>query len=173
MISIIVAIDSRGAIGREGRLLHHISEDLKRFKRLTIGNTVVMGRKTFDSLPKGALPERRNIVVTRNASFSAPGTEAAHSVEEALAMAGEGGSRVYVIGGAEIYRSALPYADELQLTLIDASTPDADTFFPDIDPEEWHAEEVSEDFTDAKSGLRYRFTTLRRTPRAEKDCKTS
>ena len=127
-MNLIVAIDRKGAIGRRGELLYHISADLRRFKALTTGHTVVMGRKTFESLPKGALPNRRNIVVSRQTGFSAPGIEVAHSLESALGMADS--SDIYIIGGAEIYRQALPMADRLLLTVIDAETPDADTFFP-------------------------------------------
>ncbi len=127
-MNLIVAIDRKGAIGRRGELLYHISADLRRFKALTTGHTVVMGRKTFESLPKGALPNRRNIVVSRQTGFSAPGIEVAHSIESALGMADS--SDIYIIGGAEIYRQALPMADRLLLTVIDAETPDADTFFP-------------------------------------------
>ena len=132
-MKIIVAIDRRGAIGRKGDLLYHISADLRRFKALTSGQTVIMGRRTFESLPKGALPNRRNIVVTRQTGYTAPGIETAHSLDAALAMAAEGTGDTFVIGGAEVYRQALPRARELYLTVIDAETPDADTFFPHIE----------------------------------------
>ena len=136
MLHLIVAIDRDGAIGRKGDLLYHISADLKQFKARTMGNTIIMGRRTFESLPKGALPGRRNIVVTRNKAYTAPGAEVAHSLPEALALAATNPvGEPYIIGGAEIYRQALPLADVLHLTLIDASTPDADTFFPDFDPD--------------------------------------
>lgn len=129
-MNLIVAIDRRGAIGRRGDLLYHISADLRRFKALTTGHTVVMGRKTFESLPKGALPNRRNIVVSRQTDYSAPGIEVAHTLEAALAM--DDSADIYIIGGAEIYRQALPRAGRLLLTVVDAETPDADTFFPAI-----------------------------------------
>ena len=128
-VNIIVAIDRKGGIGRGGDLLFHISADLRRFKALTLGHTVVMGRKTFESLPKGALPGRRNIVVTRNAAYTAPGADIAHSLEEALAMAS---GEIFIIGGAEIYRQALPLADKLFLTVINAEAENADTYFPVI-----------------------------------------
>ena len=135
MLHLIVAIDRDGAIGRKGDLLYHISADLKQFKARTMGTTIIMGRRTFESLPKGALPGRRNIVVTRNKAYTAPGAEVVHSLPEALALAATNPvGEPYIIGGAEIYRQALPLADVLHLTLIDASTPDADTFFPDFDP---------------------------------------
>ena len=136
MLHLIVAIDRDGAIGRKGDLLYHISADLKLFKARTMGNTIIMGRKTFESLPKGALPGRRNIVVTRNKGYEARGAEVVHSLDEALALAAINPvGEPYIIGGAEIYRQALPLADVLHLTLIDESTADADTFFPDFDPE--------------------------------------
>jgi dihydrofolate reductase len=159
MISIIVAITAdKGAIGRKGDLIYHISADLKRFKALTTGNTVIMGRRTFDSLPKGALPNRRNIVVTHNADFAAPGAERAASLEEAIAMST--GQEIFIIGGATIYEQALPLADRLCLTSIEEPTPaDADTFFPPIDPEEWQLTDIEEHAPDK---LRYRFLTLSR-----------
>ncbi len=126
-MELIVAIDRHGAIGRKGDLLYHISADLRRFKALTWGHTVVMGRRTFESLPKGALPGRRNIVVTRNPAYEAAGADVAHSLDEALEMAS---GKIFIIGGAEIYRQALPYARTLHLTVIDAETDDADTFLP-------------------------------------------
>lgn len=130
MTTIIVAIDRRGAIGSRGDMLFHLRADLRRFKALTMGGTLIMGRKTFESLPKGALPGRRNIVVSRNESFSAPDVERAASLEDALAMAGD--ARIFIIGGAQIYRQALPYADALEITAIDAEGADPDTFFPEF-----------------------------------------
>ena len=131
-ITIIVAATRDMAIGNRGDLLYHISDDLKRFKSLTMGHPIIMGRKTFESFPKGALPGRRNIVVTRNISYTAPGIETASSVDDAVKMC-EGAERAFIIGGGEIYRQALPVADCIELTLIDAERPDADTRFPDID----------------------------------------
>ena len=125
-ITIIVAATRDMAIGNRGDLLYHISDDLKRFKSLTMGHPIIMGRKTFESFPKGALPGRRNIVVTRNISYTAPGIETASSVDDAVKMC-EGAERAFIIGGGEIYRQALPVADCIELTLIDAERPDADT----------------------------------------------
>ncbi|MDE6611210.1 MAG: dihydrofolate reductase [Muribaculaceae bacterium] len=139
-MNLIVAIDRKGAIGRRGELLYHISADLRRFKALTTGHTVVMGRKTFESLPKGALPNRRNIVVSRSSGYSAPGVEVAHSLEAAVAMADS--KDIYIIGGAEIYRQALPLVDRLLLTVIDAETADADTFFPALPLDEFSIERI-------------------------------
>lgn len=155
MVTIIAAVGRDRAIGRNGDLVFYVREDLRHFKALTTGNTVVMGRKTFESLPKGALPNRRNIVITRQADFAAPGTERASSLEEALAMSS--GEEVFIIGGGEIYRQAIGVADRLELTYIDADTPDADTYFPEYRTGEWREESRSEEMTDEKSGVRYCF----------------
>ena len=159
MISIIVAATRDMAIGRGGDLLYHISDDLKRFKSLTMGCPIIMGRKTFESFPKGALPGRRNIVITRNPAYSAPGVEVAPSVSVAIAMC-EGAEHIYIIGGGEIYRQALPLADRLELTLIDAECPDADTRFPHIDLGALGAGNPDFDRTDPCSGVRYCFLSL-------------
>ena len=158
MITIIVAVTRDMAIGRGGDLLYHISDDLKRFKSLTMGHPIIMGRKTFESFPKGALPGRRNIVVTRNPSYTAPGIETAQSVEEAVRMCD--GADCYIIGGGEIYRQAYPIADRLELTLIDAECPDADTHFPDVDVSAYTSESQDFDRTDSRSGVRYCFLTI-------------
>lgn len=133
MIHIIVAIDRKGAIGKNGDLLFHLRDDLRRFKAITMGNTLVMGRKTFESLPGGALPGRRNIVITRSEDFSAPGVETAKSPDEALAMAAAGPGDTFIIGGGQIYAATLPLADVLDLTVVDREATEADTFFPVID----------------------------------------
>ena len=159
-ISIIAAIGRNREIGRRGDLAFHISADLRRFKALTMGSPIIMGRKTFESFPNGALPGRRNIVVTRNASYTAHGIETAPSLESAIAMA-EGASTVYIIGGGEIYRQALPMATRLDLTLVDAELPDADTFFPHYS-DTFTIAEVTDPETCPKTGLSYRFATLTR-----------
>lgn len=161
MISIIVAIAENGAIGLNNQLIYHISADMKRFKALTTGNTVIMGRKTFLSLPKGALPNRRNIVLSRNPDNTFPGTEAFTSIEEALAHCNDD-ENIYIIGGAEIYRQAFPIADELNITLVHDTPPLADTFFPDISNKEW--KEVSrEDLPpEEKTPYPYSFITYQR-----------
>lgn len=142
MIHLIVAIDNDGAIGRGGDLLEHIGADLRRFRRITMGNTLLMGRRTFESLPSGALPGRRNIVLTRDTAFSAPGIEVAHSLGQAVAMAADGPGDTFVIGGAQIYAAALPQAEVLHLTVIHGSHPDADTFFPVIPLDDYRIVEV-------------------------------
>lgn len=153
-VSIIVAIAQDGAIGRGGTQPFFVSADLRRFKELTMGHPIIMGRKTFEALPKGALPGRRNIVVSRNASYQAPGAELAPSLEEALGMVE--GQDAYVIGGASVYAQALPLADRLYITRIHATCPDADTHFPPIS-DDWKLAEQSHAAHDEKSGLDYQF----------------
>lgn len=160
-LSIIVAVAHGNAIGRGGGLLCRLPADMRHFKAVTTGHTVIMGRLTYDSLPKGALPERRNIVVTRNKNFSADRVEVAHSFDEALQMAG-GDGEVFVIGGAAIYGLALPVADKIYLTEIDASFPDADTFFPEFDRSEWDEVAVERHLPDERNHYAYRFLLLRR-----------
>ena len=134
-ISIIVAIAQNGAIGFENKLLYWLPNDLKRFKALTTGHTIIMGRKTFESLPKGALPNRRNIVLTRQ-NIKFPGAERYGSLEEALAHCAEE-EEVFIIGGASVYQEALPLADKLCITHIEDIPAQADAYFPAIDLSVW------------------------------------
>jgi dihydrofolate reductase len=126
-ITIVIARAANGVIGRNGTLPWHIPADLKRFKALTMGSVMVMGRKTFESLP-GLLPGRRHVVLTRDKEWSAPSAEVAHSIDEALALAGD--ERVSVIGGADLFRPFLPLADKIELTEVLADIP-GDTFNDD------------------------------------------
>lgn len=135
-ISIIAAVARNGAIGYNNQLVYHIKDDLKRFKQLTTGHTVIMGRRTFESLPKGALPNRRNIVLSHTHS-NFPGCEAYVSLTEALAHCTTD-EHVFIIGGASVYAEALPLAQRLYLTEIDAIPTQADVFFPDY--KEWQEE---------------------------------
>ncbi len=129
-VSIICAIDDEQAIGRENRLPWHIPSDLKRFKAITAGHPVIMGRKTFESIGR-PLPKRLNIIITRDQQYTAEGCTVVHSLDEALEKAADRDSQeVFVIGGAEIFRQAVDYADKLYLTLV-AGTHQGDTFFPD------------------------------------------
>jgi dihydrofolate reductase (EC 1.5.1.3) len=131
MISIIAAVARNRAIGYENKLIYWLPNDLKRFKALTTGHTIIMGRNTFLSLPKGALPNRRNIVLTRSQK-AFPGCDVFASLEDALAHCDKD-EDVYIIGGASVYRQALPLADRLCLTEIDDTPEKADTFFPPYD----------------------------------------
>lgn len=134
VLSVIVAIADNGVIGGGNELLWHIPDDLKRFKRITSGHSVIMGRKTFESIGK-PLPNRRNIVVTRNLEFYVVGVEVASSLATALEMT-KNEAEVFVIGGGEIYRQALPMASKLYITRVHAEYK-GDTYFPEIDPQEW------------------------------------
>lgn len=129
MITIIAAVARNNAIGNQNKLLYWLPNDLKRFKTLTTGHTIIMGRKTFDSLPKGALPNRRNVVVSRSLT-SLPGCDVYPSLTEALSNTSPN-EDVYIIGGATIYEQALPLADRLCLTEINDTPKEADVFFPD------------------------------------------
>lgn len=163
VVTIIVAVARDGAIGRRGDLLFHISDDLRRFKRLTMGHPIVMGRKTFESFPKGPLPGRTNIVVTRRRDYDGRGATVAGSLDEALKIAAaEETGRIFIIGGGEIYRQAFGIADALELTDIDASVTDADTFFPPVTDVDWELTEESEPMTDPKTGISYSFITYAR-----------
>ncbi|MCM1291617.1 MAG: dihydrofolate reductase [Prevotella sp.] len=158
-LAIIVALGRDLAIGRDNDLIRHLPGDLKRFKELTMGHTVIMGRKTWESLPKRPLAGRRNIVVTRNNDYRADGAETASSLEEAVIMANDD-SIPFIIGGGEIYRQALPMTTRLFLTQLDADTPDADTFFPPIDFSRWETTFKSEPYTNSL-GEKFRFIDLK------------
>lgn len=135
---LIAAMDRHRAIGRGNALPWHLPDDLKRFKALTLGKPVLMGRKTAESLGR-ALPKRRNLVLTRSGAVPFDGMEAVASLDAALALAREDGAQeLWVIGGGEIYALALPHASRMHLTLVDTVVEDADAFFPAFDPADWH-----------------------------------
>ncbi len=131
MISIIVAIDEKRGIGKDNKLLWHIPEDLQRFKRLTSGHPIIMGRKTFESIGR-ILPNRTNIIITRDVNFKKEGTISVHSLESAIfeAKKSPGADEIFVIGGGQIFLQALPLAEKLYLTIVKGDF-GADTFFPD------------------------------------------
>jgi len=156
-ITLIVARAENGVIGRDGRLPWRLPADLKRFKALTMGSAMVMGRRTFDSLP-GLLPGRRHIVITRDTGWSAPGAEVAHSVDEALAIAGDG--PLFVIGGAEIFALFLPLAGRIELTEVIGDIP-GDTVMPDPRGPDWR-EVWREEHGAEGDRPGYRFVTLAR-----------
>lgn len=126
----VAAVAKNGAIGFENKLIYWLPNDLKRFKALTTGHTIVMGRNTYDSLPKGALPNRRNVVLSRTIT-ELPGCDVYPSLQEALDSC-QPDEEVYIIGGARVYAEAMPLADRLCLTLVDDEPRDADAFFPDF-----------------------------------------
>jgi dihydrofolate reductase len=158
IISIIVAIGENHAIGKNNQLLWHMPNDLKHFKDVTSGRTIIMGRKTFDSVGK-PLPKRRNIVVTRQ-DITIPGCEVVKSIEDGIALcAGE--DEVFIGGGAEIYRLAMHLTNRIYLTIIHHAF-DADTFFPEIDKNEWKETERENYPADEKNAFPYSFITLER-----------
>lgn len=134
-VALVVAVSRNGIIGRDGGLPWHISSDLKRFKEITMGKPVIMGRKTWESLPKKPLPGRQNIVITRQRGFAAAGADVVADEQQALAAAGDA-AEVSVIGGGEIYRLFWPLVDRLYLTEVDLDV-EGDTHFPALSPEEW------------------------------------
>lgn len=160
-ISQIAAIDLHRGLGKGGDLLYKIPEDLKRFRSLTSGHPVIMGRKTWESLPEQVrpMPGRVNIVVTRQSEYDASGASLASSIQEAIDMAklAPGSDEIFVIGGGEIYKEALPYTDRLYLTIVEDSK-DADAFFPTHD----EFTKVVEDVAQEHQGLPYRYLTLDR-----------
>lgn len=153
MVSLIACLARNGAIGNGNKLLYHLAADMRRFVALTTSHTIVMGHNTYLSLPHGALPQRRNIVIT-HANRSIEGCEVCHSLEEAIQGFGkpEGSTlptsadqgEIFIIGGESIYRQAMAYADKLYLTIVDDIPEEADTFFPPINGEEW--EEISSEY---------------------------
>lgn len=161
MIAIIAAIDKNNALGFKNRLLFYLPDDLKRFKALTTGHTVVMGRKTFDSLPKGALPNRRNIVLSRSTRLELPGAEVYASLEEALLHCANN-EQVFIMGGASVYKQAMPLADRLYMTEIDAEAAEADVYFPAIDHELWHETKRDVRRADDRHPCNYAFVDYER-----------
>ncbi|MDR1679335.1 MAG: dihydrofolate reductase [Prevotellaceae bacterium] len=137
MISIIVAVAQNLAIGKNNNLLCPIPGDLKRFKEITDGHTVIMGRKTWESLPNKPLPNRKNIVLSTQIDFVAEGALTVRTLDEAITLA-KSDDEVFIIGGGQLYKQALPLADKLYLTWIKYDFTDADTFFPEIDFGQWH-----------------------------------
>lgn len=161
-LHIIVAIAENGAIGLRGDMPwgRNLSADLRHFKETTMGFPIVMGRKTFESLPKGALPGRQNIIVTRNRDYSAEGATVVFSLEEALETAQ--GDQLFLIGGGELYLQGMKLADVLHITLVHHEWAEADTFFPDIDINVWECTSIEEHEADERNLYPYAFTTWHR-----------
>ena len=157
-ISLVVAAAENGVIGYHGALPWRIPEDLKRFKALTMGKPTIMGRKTWDSLPRKPLPGRINIIVSRNPNFRADGAELAHSVADAIARCrATGAEEIAIIGGEAIFAAALPVAQTIHLTEV-AASPEGDAFMPPIDRGQWREAEREGPYD--VDGLRYSFVTL-------------
>lgn len=157
IISIIVAVDENNGIGKNNDLLWHMPADLKHFKDTTSGHTVIMGRKTFDSVGK-PLPKRRNIIITRQTGLEIPGAEVVGDLSSAIALCDEN-EEVFIVGGAEIYKMAMDITDKIYLTVIKGVF-GADTFFPPIDPDTWKETEAVSFEPDEKNASGYTFSTL-------------
>lgn len=158
-ISLIVAMDKRGLIGRDNGLPWHLPNDLRHFKEVTMGKPILMGRKSYESIGR-PLPGRQNIVLTRDSQWQADGVDVTTSLEDALALAGTA-EEVMVIGGAEVYALALPMAKRLYLTRIDAEF-EGDTWFPALDLKQWDEIRSEVQQPDVKNPWRHRFITLER-----------
>ncbi len=161
IVSLLVAMDEKGGIGLDGRLPWHLSADLKRFKQLTMGHVILMGRKTYEAIGKN-LPGRTSIVITRNPDYASENTLVAHSLPEALEIArcrGEG--EAFIIGGGDIFTQSLPLANRIYLTRVHAAT-DADTFFPPFVPGEWQEELISHQQADERNDYPSTFSILER-----------
>lgn len=160
MLSIIVAIAENNIIGGDNKLLWHIPEDLKRFKAITSGNTIIMGRKTFESLP-GVLPNRKHVIITRDENYSVDNenVEVIHSLSEVINKYKNSSEPAFIIGGGEIYKQLIHNVDNLLLTKVFKSF-DGDTSFPQIDLNEFAVDFESEILTCEKNGLQYQFIDL-------------
>jgi dihydrofolate reductase len=156
MISIIVAVSEDWGIGKDNDLLWHISEDLKRFKRLTSGNTVIMGKRTWESLPRRPLPGRKNIVLTDDKTETIENAVTAYSIEDSLSKC-EKNEEIFVIGGGSIYRQFMPLADRLYITHVHKKAP-ADIYFPEIDLKIWKITEEEVFKTDDEQSIPYTYT---------------
>ncbi|GAB3204444.1 dihydrofolate reductase [Pontibacter aydingkolensis] len=160
MVNIIVATAENNVIGKDNQLIWHLPADLKHFKQLTMGHPILMGRKTYESIGK-PLPGRTSIIITRQKDFEAEGCIVAHSVQEAIEKAKELDEQVCIIGGAEIYKQALPLTDCIELTKIHHSF-DGDTFFPEINEKDWEVVAEEKHEPDEKNKYSYTFLTLKR-----------
>lgn len=159
MICAIAVVTKNLAIGKDGDQLYYIPGDLKRFKELTTGHTIVMGRKTFEALPNGALPNRKNIVLSRTKGLELPGCEVYNNLNDIISRVDE---EIFIIGGEQIYETFLPYINTVYLTEIDVEREDATKFFPLLKNEEWEEETVSSWLKDEKNELNYRYIKLNR-----------
>ena len=160
MLSLIVAIAQNNVIGKDNKLIWHISEDLKRFKSITSGNTMLMGRKTFESLP-GVLPGRKHIIITRDNKYTVDSEQVSviNDLDSFIKNHENSDEEIFVIGGAEIYKQLLPHCKKLYLTKVHQSF-EGDTYFPEIDYSKYDTEYSSDKITDEKSGIIYSFINL-------------
>jgi dihydrofolate reductase len=158
IVSIVVAVAQNNAIGKDNKLLWHLPKDLKHFKEITTGGTVIMGRKTYDSVGR-PLPNRRNIIITRQ-QIEIAGCEVVNSVEAALDLCRDE-AEVFIVGGAEIYKQAMPLTDRIFLTIVHENF-EADTYFPEIKEDIWKQTDRQDYEPDEKNPLPYSFMTLER-----------
>ncbi|MGS2738030.1 dihydrofolate reductase [Sinomicrobium sp. M5D2P17] len=161
MVTIIAAAAENNALGKDNDLVWHLPDDFKRFKTLTTGHHIIMGRKTFESFPK-PLPNRVHIVVSRQKDYKKEGCITVHSIEEALALAKED-NQPFIIGGGEIYRLGMPYTDKIELTRVHGEF-EADTFFPEIDPEQWELTASEHHSKDERHNYDFTYLTYIRKP---------
>jgi dihydrofolate reductase len=160
MISIIAAVSEDWGLGKDNELLWHISEDLKRFKRLTTGNAVIMGKKTWESLPRKPLPGRKNIVLTDDPREVIDFSVTAYSIDDAVSKC-DNGEEIFVIGGGSIYRQFMPIADRLFITHVHGNAA-ADVYFPEIDPEAWEIVEKEDFNSDENTSTSYTYVIYER-----------
>lgn len=158
-LSLIVAMAENGVIGRDGDLPWRLSADLKRFKKLTMGHHIVMGRKTFESIGR-LLPGRTSVVLTKQSAFEAAGAEVVHDLDEAVQVAGDD-AEAFIIGGAEIYEVALPRVDRLYLTIVNADVA-GDANFPEFEPSDWQVVEKTSHESDERNEFSHTFMILDR-----------
>jgi dihydrofolate reductase len=160
MISIIVAVSENWGIGKDNELLWHIPEDLQRFKKLTFGKTLIMGKKTWESLPRKPLPGRKNIVLTDDPMELIDLSVTAYSIEDALGKC-ENTEEIFVIGGGSVYQQFMPFTDRLYITHVHKTTP-ADVYFPEIDPLIWEVIEEEDFKATVRNGISYTYTIYER-----------
>ncbi|XOD66784.1 MAG: dihydrofolate reductase [Flavobacteriales bacterium Tduv] len=159
-IILIAALAENGIIGKNNRLIWHLPNDLKHFKKMTSGHAVIMGRKTFESIGK-ALPERENIIITRNTDYTVPGIKIAGSLRKAISSVGDQTEKVFIIGGGEIYRQALDIVDTLEITKVHHNFC-GDVTFPEIDLEKWKKSPEVFHYKDEKNPYNYSFITYKK-----------
>ncbi len=159
MLSIIVAVANNNVIGKDNKLLWRLSNDLKRFKGITSGHTIIMGRKTFQSLP-GMLPNREHIILTKDENFNAPGAIVVHSIEELISSL-DNKKEYFIIGGGEIYKALFEYADKIYLTQVEQEF-EGDAFFPEIDYSKWNIVSKEAGIVDEKNSIMHTFINLER-----------
>lgn len=157
MITMIAAAGENNALGKDNGLLWHLPDDFKRFKQLTTGHYIIMGRKTFETFPK-PLPNRTHLVITRNKDYKKEGAVVVNSIEEALKIS-KNDAQPFIIGGGEIYKMGLPFADKIELTRVNETFDNADTFFPEFSTEEWHLVSEIEHGKDEKHNYSFTYET--------------